>query len=235
MINVALAANGLSEAFIRAGFEGDKNFLTLHNGKFLLETVLATNFAGKEGGFLAVIPREQLNSDFISEIKVRLKDVNLDVDFIGAPRTPSAFATLLWASDYFDGEDLTVTPGDALITRKSKNPKNEGCLSSFRMFVARGHEDRWGYAIADDFGNLSKFAAKSPVSSTMFTGEFEIRDATCILKAASKLLLSKDDPSQFHLGDVLTIAAGGEPISLEFVESFIPLASPGDVRNFLEE
>ncbi len=234
-INVALASNQLSSKFVRAGFSEDKNFIQLPNGMSLLETVLKHNFKSLEGELLVVVPQHQIGLPQLVTIKDRMREVGLSVHFLGAPKTPSAFSTLLWAADFIGTSPLRVLPGDALVSRpKSLNRKPESSFLENYMLVSDGSEERWGFVKVADNGAINGFEAKNPISTTIFTGEFLISSGKLLSDLLPSVLLVKNQESHPHLGEVFMLSSEGQPRSAVSSLAFTPLASPGDVRKFSE-
>jgi hypothetical protein len=227
MINVALCANELTSTFSRAGFSVPKNFIRLSNGKYLLETVLENNFSKAKGDLIAVVPQYQINSEELLKISNSLEERGLEIKFVGCPQTPSALASLLWAADSFGDHPMRVTPGDCLVTVSETDTRNDVDY----MVTAEGHEDRWGFVSMSSDGKIIEFASKNPISSTIFTGEFRLSDSINVVRIATKLLSGQNQVHP-HLGEIFLIGArSAQPAQLR-AQTFIPLASPGDVRRF---
>lgn len=232
MINIALASNQLSSKFRKAGIFEEKNFIQFANGLNLIETVLENNFRSLEGELFAVVPKHQVQSPEILRARERLREFDLEVQFLGAPETPSAFSTLLWASDFFGDSALRVLPGDALVSRPSHIDNERFEKISNYMLVANGSEERWGFVKTGNCGEIYEFEARNPISTTIFTGEFMLHSASRLKELVPSILLTGTTESHPHLGEVFMIASESEPRIAVSAETFIPLASPGDVRRF---
>jgi len=228
-LNVALAANELAAEFARARFASQKNFISLPSGELLLEAVLRANRGNLDEEHVCVIPKHQIGSEPLKKIENSLREFGLEINFVGAPRTRSAFSSLLWASDFFRDDVLRVIPGDAIVrTASAENQTNE--MAPY-LVSARSTEDRWGFLEVDGQAKLISVEPKNPISDIIAAGEYVFENARDLISLSQSIFMDAQsrDP---HLAQALKIIAGGSPIKVKAAAEFIPLASPGDVRAF---
>lgn len=234
MICVYLASNPLRGQFQRAGFQMDKNFIELPSEKFLLEVCIDREVSTKHQT-VCIVPRDQLSKPEQTELESRLRERGSQVSFIGAPPTHSSISSLLWASDYLGKEPVMVLPGDAILSNLGNLTPKSGV--ECQVLTTVGFEERWGFVETDPSGNMVNFASKTAISNRIATGAFLFQDGSTLMGSAEEALLAaetKDSPA--HLGDVAQLLSGfGRVEAVEVpAESFIPLASPGDVRRYLD-
>ena len=230
MVTIALAANELSESFRKAKFVQPKNFIDLPNGRFLLEHVLLENMNPDSDANYCVVPRNQLNHEKLKAISKRMLDFGLEVEFIGAPKTPSAFSTLLWAADLLSSQPVRVVPGDAVVSWEV--PKDQAELTDSQPYLisSTSSDDRWAFIEVDKTNQLANFEPKNPISNKIATGEFGFPSGMDLLGWASSVFMSNQS-SHPHIGQLLWFTCGTSVRVIE-AKRFTPLASPGDVRDF---
>lgn len=235
MINYVIPMAGRGSRFVKAGYNIPK-YLIEYKGKKLLEYSLESlPIQDKDNIIFIVLKEHNLQYDLNKEILFALKGKKnfkiIELDTI----TDGQAETVLKAEQYINNSnDLVIynidTYFDSSTLQKllSSDSKKDGILGAFKI-----HENdaKWSFA-REHQGIVVETAEKIQISDNALTGMYHFTKGSDFVRIAKKNITGgAKNQNEYYIAPMYNdLINEGKEFILDFVEKFIPLGTPEDLK-----
>lgn len=228
---------GKGTRFVQEGYAVPKYMIKV-KGKTLFEYALESlplEVADKLI-FICLEDHESFHvSDFIQKKTNHnnIKIVKLNQTTRGQAETVYQCKNLIAAND----EILIYNIDTSFKSTKLKNLLNDRDLKKdgiIGAFIDESTDTKWSFAICDDKENVIKTTEKDKISNYALTGLYHFSNANDFFRIAQQWIKSnKTIHNEFYIAPMYNdLIMEGKKFALDIADTFIPLGTPQDVKNF---
>lgn len=235
---VILAAGNLEESFNLSGFKSPKNLLKIQNLPLLAKVINSYIDIGFNDIIVAIRQEEESIHNTSSAIKSFLNSVEL-VRFVFVNENRGPIATALLCSDQISlRKEILFVSGDLLIMNRKKFIERFRVLiqSEVGLFLSNSYQDRWSYVRLQGDDPV-EIKPKGVITNTYSIGIYHFANFKIFMKSAEFVLMNMQNRVNYlHLSNAINASrmfvSKVSSVVLD-KNSFVHLASPGDLREFL--
>jgi NDP-sugar pyrophosphorylase family protein len=235
---IILASGNLEESFNLSGFTSPKNLLKIKNLPLLANVINSYIGIGFVDIIVAIRQEEELIHNTSSVVKSYLDSVDL-VQFVFVNENEGPIATALLCSDQVSlQKKILFVSGDLLILNRKEFIESYIVLSQSEagLFLSNSFQDRWSYVRLQGKDPI-EIKPKGVISNTYAIGIYHFSNFEIFKNSAQFVLMNmRNRVNYLHLSNAINASrmfvSRIDSVVLD-KNSFVHLASPGDLRKFL--
>lgn len=236
-MNFVIPMAGKGSRFVKEGYTVPKYLIEVNNKKILNYSLESLPLQLASKIIFIILKEHQDEFDVVSEVSTIVGDKNL-IEFVFLDGVTGGQAeTVLKAKDKIDtSKDLVIFNIDTYFKSKTLaeklsdvSQKKHGVLGAFK-----DDGTNWSFAKLNKDNIVEKTAEKDPISNNALTGFYHFTNPNDFFRIA-ELCITKGIKSknEFYIAPMYNLLIQeGKKFVLDFVNEFIPLGTPEEVRNY---
>lgn len=233
-INIVIPMAGMGQRFIDAGYKLPKPIININNRPMIDYVVKSLNI---DANYIFVVKEEDYNKYNLKNIfsKLNIKHEIVKINYFAQGSTISTLA----AKKYFDNDiPLIIVNSDQIVVWNEKDflktmleAETDGVIALFN-----DSHPKWSYAKIFN-NNIIEVAEKKVISNNATVGIYGWKKGNDFIKYANQMIEKNiTTNNEFYNCPVYNEAiSDGKIIKPFFVKKMIPLGTPEDLENYLNE